>query len=61
MIMPLINVEFPANAQIIFFMLSHIFNFNFIDTEPLENRIFDYSQSSYALADNFEIYDIFWF
>jgi hypothetical protein len=58
MLLPLINVCFPANAQLIFEILNVLFSFSFVDTSVLENKMFKYKEYT-AYNPQFELYDIF--
>lgn len=58
LLLPLINVAFPANALIVFKILNMIFNFKFFDLVEFNNKLFDFDTSE-PLSDNFDSYDIF--
>lgn len=54
-ILPLMNVDFPGNAQSMFSALNQVFSFNFIDFSSVQNRLFTFMEDD-PLNENFNEY-----
>ena len=54
----LINIRYPENTMIFFYMISQITTFNIIPTTTIENDMFEFSDSQ-PLNYNFNVMDIF--
>lgn len=51
--MPLMNVDFPGNAQTMFLGLNSIFQINFVDFSTIDERLFEFPDDE-PLNSNFE-------
>jgi hypothetical protein len=65
MIIPLMNINLPANVQSIFFSMNQIIRFDFFDSMPYEDELFefksddneeDFDSVKTSYGERFEIY-----
>ncbi len=57
LMLPLVSIAFPDNALIVFTVLYQIFNFRFMNDEPMKQKIFNLPDPV-PFNDQFNNYDI---
>ena len=58
---PLISVNFPANASYFFSLILKIANFNIIPMEKIIDEIFNFSNKDTSFSKEFNALDIFYY